>query len=146
MVMIKALFLIALLATIAAKAEPSDENTAEQAFSAGQRMASCSAYFRYGSRVAKDANKPASKDFFDSAERGWKLAAMYMLQLGAKNQKFNAEFTVKSINDTQFTKLLAMEEADPTGTTIVRLKNEECDPLVKLQEAVIQDLRSRSSN
>ena len=112
-------------------------------FTTGQKLVRCAAYYDFTSGFAASIGKPAAAEHFGNLSRGWTLAGMLLLSSGTDSPKFDSKQTAESIKAARLAHLKAkfeLGDADVMNEMQAEHKR-DCDPLIPLQENVIQALR-----
>ncbi len=113
-------------------------------FVTGQRLVTCAAFFDFVSGISAQQGRPNAAENFENISRGWTLAGMLLLSSGAESPSFDSKQTAESIKSARLTALKAKFEMGSLDV-LKEMKTEherDCDPLVPLQEGVIQAMRS----
>ena len=117
-------------------------------FAMGQRFVSCAAFFEFAAGMSAEAGKPSAAESMRNLGRGWNMAGMLLLSSGAAAQRFDSKATAASMLNVRLTSLKAMFELGGVNVMHEMYADHQkaCDPLVPMQENIIQALRSSSGS
>ena len=128
-----------------AHAQAAFPQTPSEHYQAGQRFASCSAYFRYGAGLARENDLEDSAVALEGMERGWKVAGMFLLVDGLdETRQLQVEAIFENFQTIKIEQIRATREmADARGTAFDPAAEfqAECSDWSDMQKAIIQAMR-----
>lgn len=135
--------LLGVALTLPSIAGPTFTGSEADDFAMGTRFAQCAAFFDLAAEFMHDAGKPSASENFKNLSRGWSIAGRVLLSSGASSPKLDTEQTINYVRDARLTALKAQVELGGVDVfTEMRAQHEQdCDPLIPLQQAMIQALR-----
>ena len=120
--------------------------TRSEHYQAGQKFASCSAYFRYGASVARANGLEDSAVAIEGMERGWKVAGMLLLVEGLdETRQLEAEHIFETFQAIKVDQIKANREMAETQGALFDPAADyqaECGDWLDMQKAIIQAMRS----
>jgi hypothetical protein len=129
-----------------AHAQAAFPKTQSEHYQAGQKFASCSAYFQYGASLARANHFENSASAIEDMERGWKLAGLMLLVEGLdETRQAQAEATFENFQAIKIAQLKAGREiAEAQGKVFDPAAEfqSECGEWIVMQKTIIQSLRS----
>lgn len=140
------IMLAALALVSPAQAQPLQPlpTTREGNFAMGQRFANCSARFAHMALIAQRAGFPDTLTLAEGKARGWKVAGMIFLAEGMDpSRATETEQTFDTLVEVKLMDLKARAElnGDAYKQAIPVEFAKECEPLVPIQEKLIELMR-----
>ena len=129
-----------------AQAQAAFPKTPSEYYRAGQKFASCSAYFRYGASLARARGLEDSAIAIEGMERGWKVAGVFLLVDGLdKTRQVQVEAIFGNFQAIKMDQIKANREmAEARGEVFdpAAEYQAECGEWSGMQKVIIQALRS----
>ena len=109
------------------------------------KFATCAAALKWMAEIATLAEKPDGAEHYGNLERGWNLAGRFFMADGVDESRAGASGqTFEDIEAAELVRFRAIWEADnlKAPSQIAGEFNATCGPLARLQEGVIQAMRT----
>lgn len=133
-----------LASSASAQPLPALPETREGNYAMGQRFANCSARFAHMALIARRAGLSDTVTLAEGKARGWKFAGMVFLAQGmAPSRAADTEQTFDTLVEVKVMDLKARAELNPEAyrQAIPVEFAQECEPLVPMQEKLIELMR-----
>lgn len=134
---------LVLAAPASAQPMPPMPTTREDNYELGKRFANCSASFQLMAFVARRAQLPDTVTLAEGRARGWKYAGLMFLAEGMDPSRTDTSEVFDALVEVKLMELRARYETNPDALQAAIPVDfaRECEPLVPLQEALIEQMR-----